>query len=234
LNKPKIAVEEVPKSRTQHSLPKLLTSQGNASKEENGAEASPLPGKSLGFSPGNRGEGRGGEDKRPQRRLHEGDGEGAPPPSWLKNNQGFPPALETRRQATLFRQKPKKRSCCRHQRTWTHQPPQPPPPTSAPPKQPQRTGPAPAVVTRRQGQRRPPFPGRRPGFQARPSRHLEANQVIQSLQTSRKPQGQRHRRATSRQVWIQEPHKQSKKGEWKSPLDQLLGGASNPMLSSEP
>jgi hypothetical protein len=58
--------------------------------------------------------------------------------------------------------------------------------------------------------------------------------VFQSLQTSRKPQGQRHRRATSRQVWIQEPQKQSKKGEWKSPLDQLLGGASNPMPSSEP
>jgi hypothetical protein len=52
LNKPKIIVEEVPKSWTQHSLPKLLTSQGNASKEENGAEALPLPGKSLGFSPG--------------------------------------------------------------------------------------------------------------------------------------------------------------------------------------
>jgi hypothetical protein len=37
---------------THHNPPKPLRSQGNTSKKENGAEASLLPGESLGFSPG--------------------------------------------------------------------------------------------------------------------------------------------------------------------------------------
>jgi hypothetical protein len=50
-------------SRTHHNPPKPPRSQGNASKEENGAEASPLPGESLGFSPEKRGEGVAGEKR---------------------------------------------------------------------------------------------------------------------------------------------------------------------------